>query len=213
MPHAAISNGRRQPDPSKVGVLAVQGDFAEHIAVLKRLYTDTVEVRLPRDLEGVEALIIPGGESTTLDHLMSLYGLKDSIKAIANAGVPIWGTCAGMILMASRLNDSRFSPLGLMDITVARNAFGRQIDSFEEDLDIPAIGSEKFRAVFIRAPIITEVGREADVLARLCDGTPAAVRQENILATAFHPELTDDMRFHEYFLDLIREDNRIVKHR
>ena len=213
MPHAAISNGRRQPDPSKVGVLAVQGDFAEHIAVLKRLYIDTVEVRLPRDLEGVEALIIPGGESTTLDHLMRLYGLKDSIKAMANAGVPIWGTCAGMILMASRLNDSRFSPLGLMDITVARNAFGRQIDSFEEDLDIPAIGSEKFRAVFIRAPIITEVGREADVLARISDGTPAAVRQENILATAFHPELTDDMRFHEYFLDLIREDNRIVKHR
>ena len=213
MPHAVTSNGRGQPDPWKVGVLAVQGDFAEHIAVLRRLYIDTVEVRLPRDLDGVEGLIIPGGESTTLDHLMGLYDLKDSVKAMANTGVPIWGTCAGMILMASRLNDSRFSPLRLMDITVARNAFGRQIDSFEEDLDVPAIGSEQFRAVFIRAPIITEVGQEADVLARLSDGTPVAVRQENILATAFHPELTNDVRFHKYFLDLIREDNRIVKHR
>ena len=189
----------------KVGVLAVQGDFAEHIAVLKRLGVDTAEVRLPRDLEGVEALIMPGGESTTFSYLMDLYDLKKPIKKIAGAGIPIWGTCAGMIMMARELTDKEPTPLGLMDIQVMRNAFGRQVDSFEADLEIRPLGHDLFRAVFIRAPVISEVGEDVEVLAYLPDGRPVAVQQRNLLATAFHPELTGDTRFHQYFLSLRAE--------
>ena len=186
----------------KVGVLAIQGDFAEHIAALKRLGTDTTEVRLPRDLEGVEALIIPGGESTTFSRLMDIYDLKEPINQMACAGIPIWGTCAGMIMMASGLTEETPTPLGLMDIQVERNAFGRQIDSFEADLEILPLGHETFRAVFIRAPVITRVGEDVDVLARLPDGRPVAVQESNLLATSFHPELTQDFRLHRYFLSL-----------
>ncbi|MCE2462558.1 MAG: pyridoxal 5'-phosphate synthase glutaminase subunit PdxT [Dehalococcoidia bacterium] len=186
----------------KVGVLAVQGDFAEHIAVLKRLGVDTAEVRLPRDLEGVEALIMPGGESTTISYLMDLYDLKGPIKEMAGMGVPIWGTCAGMIMMARELTDKEPTPMGLMDILVTRNAFGRQIDSFEADLEIKNLGHEAFRAVFIRAPVIFDVGQGVDVLAHLPDGKPVAVQQRNLLATAFHPELSPDTRLHQYFLNL-----------
>jgi 5'-phosphate synthase pdxT subunit len=185
-----------------VGVLAVQGDFAEHIAVLKRLGVDSVEVRLPQDLESVEALIMPGGESTTFSHLMDLYDLKEPIKRMAGAGVPIWGTCAGMIMMAGELTEKKPIPLGLMDIRVVRNAFGRQVDSFEADLEIRPLGSDPFRAVFIRAPVISRVGDSVDVLARLPDGRPVAVQQQNLLATSFHPELTGDSRLHQYFLSL-----------
>ena len=186
----------------KVGVLAIQGDFAEHIAVLKRLDVDAVEVRLPRDMEGVEALIMPGGESTTFSYLMDLYDLKEPIKEMAGAGIPIWGTCAGMIMMASELTEERPTPMGLMDIQVMRNAFGRQVDSFEVDLEVLPLGNEPFRAVFIRAPAISRVGEDVDVLARLPDGKPVAVQQRNLLATAFHPELTQDPRLHQYFLSL-----------
>ena len=186
----------------KVGVLAVQGDFAEHIAVLKRLGVDTAEVRLPSDLDGVEALIMPGGESTTFSYLMDLYDLKEPIKKMAGMGVPIWGTCAGMIMMARELTDKEPTPMGLMDILVTRNAFGRQIDSFEADLEIRALGHELFHAVFIRAPVIFDVGPDVNVLAHLPDGRPVAVQQKNLLATAFHPELSPDTRLHQYFLNL-----------
>ncbi len=189
----------------KVGVLAVQGDFAEHIAVLKRLGMNTVDVRLPRHLEGVEALIMPGGESTTFSHLMDLYDLKEPIKKLAGAGVPLWGTCAGMIMMARELTEKKPIPMGLMDIQVVRNAFGRQVDSFEVNLEIRPLGCEPFRAVFIRAPVISRVGEDVDVLARLPDGRPVAVQQKNLLATAFHPELTQDPRFHQYFLSLAKK--------
>ena len=186
----------------KVGVLAVQGDFAEHMAALKRLCADAVEVRLPRDLEGVEALIMPGGESTTFSYLMDLYELKEPIKKMAGADIPIWGTCAGMIMMAMELTDERPVPMGLLDIQVVRNAFGKQVDSFEEDLDIPPLGDEPFRGVFIRAPIISRVGEDVEVIARLSDGRPVAVQQKNLLGTSFHPELTPDPRLHQYFLSL-----------
>ena len=184
----------------RVGVLAVQGDFAEHKAVLKHLGVDALEVRLPRDLEGLEFLIMPGGESTTFSHMMDLYGLREPIKEMAGAGAPIWGTCAGLIMMARELADEEPAPMGIMDVRVARNAFGRQLDSFETDLKVSCLGEEPFRAVFIRAPIVSDVGDEVEVLARLPDGRPVAVKQGNLLATAFHPELTDDQRFHRYFL-------------
>ena len=186
----------------KVGVLALQGDFAEHIAVLKKLEADTEEVRLPGDLEGVEALIIPGGESTTFSYLIDLYDLRQPIKEMSSAGVPIWGTCAGMIMMARELTEKKPTPLGIMDVDVVRNAFGRQVDSFEADLEIRPLGRELFRCVFIRSPVISRVGEDVDVLACLPDGRPVAVRQKNLLATAFHPELTQDPRFHRYFLSL-----------
>ena len=186
----------------KVGVLAIQGDFAEHIAVLTHLGVDRVEVRLPRDLEGIEALIMPGGESTTFSYLMDLYDLKEPIKKIAGAGIPIWGTCAGMIMMARELAENVPTPMGLMDIHVGRNAFGRQLESFETDLEILPLGPQSFRAVFIRAPVITSVGEDVDILARLQDGRPVAVQQKHLLATSFHPELTQDPRLHQYFLSL-----------
>ena len=189
----------------KVGVLAIQGDFAEHVAVLKNLGVDTVEVRLPRDLENLEALIMPGGESTTFSHLMDFYDLKEPIKRMSAAGTPIWGTCAGMIMMARELTEDEPTPMSLMDIQVVRNAFGRQVDSFEVDLEIPALGPDPFRAVFIRAPAISRVGEDVEVLARLPDGRPVSVRQGALLGTAFHPELTEDPRLHRYFLSLIQE--------
>ena len=193
----------------KVGVLALQGDFAEHKAILACLGVETVEVRLPEDLEGVDSLIMPGGESTTFGHLMELYGLKGPIKDMASTGVPIWGTCAGMIMMARELTEDEPTPMGLVDIVVVRNAFGRQLDSFEADLDVPPLEGEPFRGVFIRAPVISRVGNGVEVLACLPDGAPVAVRQENLLATAFHPELTDDPRLHQYFLNFKRPDDLI----
>ena len=185
-----------------VGVLAIQGDFSEHIAVLRLLDVAAVEVRLPKDLVGVQALIMPGGESTTFSHLMDLYELKRPVKEMAGAGIPMWGTCAGMIMMARELTEGKPVPMGLMDIRVTRNAFGRQLDSFEADLEVRLLGREPFRAVFIRAPAISEMGEGVEVLAWLPDGRPVAVRQGNFLATSFHPELTQDPRFHQYFLEM-----------
>ena len=189
----------------QIGILALQGDFAEHKGMLERLGVRVVEVRLPQHLEGLDGLIIPGGESTTIAKLAVSYGLIDPLRQFGQ-GKAIWGTCAGAIFLSK--DAHRDQPLlQLMDITVERNAFGRQIDSFEVDLDIPALNSldpngKPFHAVFIRAPLIESVQAEAKILARLQDGRIVAAQQGRFLATAFHPELTKDDRFHRYFLQL-----------
>jgi 5'-phosphate synthase pdxT subunit len=188
----------------KIGVLAAQGAFLEHIASLQRLGVEAFPVRLPRDLAQIDGLIIPGGESTSISKLMLDYNLVAEVKNLANKGLPVFGTCAGMILLAKDITDgNRVEPLRLMDIKIRRNAFGRQRESFEADLSIPALGDKPFHAVFIRAPIIEQIDPKVKVLARLDDGTIVAVREGKLLASAFHPELTDDLRFHQYFLDIV----------
>lgn len=189
----------------RVGVLAVQGDFIEHSHALERVGLQSVEVRLPEQLDHVDGLIIPGGESTTIVQLIDIYKFRDSLKAKSNNGFPIWGTCAGMIVMASQLTDKRPDPLKLMDIVVTRNAFGRQVDSFEADINVAGMNDGPFRAVFIRAPIVTKVGRDVEILSQLDNGNAVAVRQENLLATAFHPELTNDSRMHLLFAKMIED--------
>ena len=190
----------------KIGVLALQGDFAEHIHVLKTLGVETVEVRLPLQLEGLDGLIIPGGESTTIGKLCVDFGLFEPLQEFGKTHA-IWGTCAGAILLSR--DASRSQPLlGLMDIRVARNAFGRQVDSFEADLVIEPLmkvtkTTSPYHAFFIRAPIITSVDRSARVLSTLPDGRIVAAIQGKLLATSFHPELTADTRFHQYFLSLV----------
>jgi 5'-phosphate synthase pdxT subunit len=189
----------------KIGVLALQGDFAEHIAMLKRLKVETAEVRLPEHLKGLDGLIIPGGESTTIGKLANDYGLIEPLRKFGQRHA-IWGTCAGAIFLSKDI--SRDQPLlGLMDIKVERNAFGRQVNSFETDLDVPELkqvtGTENpYHAVFIRAPLIESVSGDAKSLAALDDGRIVAAQQGHLLATAFHPELTNDTRFHQYFLSL-----------
>ncbi len=189
----------------KIGVLALQGDFAEHISMLKQIGVDTAEVRLPKHLDGLDGLIIPGGESTTIGKLATAYGLMEPLKEFGKTHA-IWGTCAGAIFISKDIN--RDQPLlGLMNIKVERNAFGRQVDSFETDLEIDelmkATGTEHpFHAVFIRAPIIKSVTGNAKVLAALEDGRIVAAQEGHLLATSFHPELTGDARFHEYFISL-----------
>ena len=188
----------------RIGVLALQGAFAEHIAVLRKLGVEAVEVRLPKQLDGLDGLIIPGGESTSISLLMKNYRLAEAISRLAKSGFPMFGTCAGMIVLAKTLsNDGGVEPVGAMDVRVARNAFGRQVDSFEAALSIPALGKETFTAVFIRAPKIESVGKKVEVLAKLDDGTVVAARQGKLLVTSFHPELTDDTRMHRYFLDMV----------
>jgi pyridoxal 5'-phosphate synthase pdxT subunit len=187
------------------GVLALQGDFREHVEALRRLGADAIEVRKPQHLEQIRRLIIPGGESTTIGKLLVRFELLDALRERARREMPIWGTCAGAILLARHILDARRegqASLGLMDITVRRNAFGRQLDSFEAALAVPALGPEPLRAVFIRAPRIESAGPEVEVLARLDDGTIVAAQQGRLLATSFHPELTDDDRVHRYFLAL-----------
>ncbi|HEX77781.1 MAG TPA: pyridoxal 5'-phosphate synthase glutaminase subunit PdxT [Dehalococcoidia bacterium] len=188
----------------RIGVLALQGAFIEHISRLNSLSVDAFPVRLPHQLEGIDGLIIPGGESTTIGRLMALYELAPKIRQLAQEGLPIMGTCAGLILLAKEATDLTWEPLGLMDIQVRRNAFGRQVDSFEVDLPIPVLGPQPFHAIFIRAPVIEKVGPDLEVLSQLPDGRAVAVRQDNLLATAFHPELEGDVRFHRYFLSLGR---------
>lgn len=189
----------------KIGVLALQGDFAEHVAMLRRVGAEAVEVRLPGHLDGLHGLVIPGGESTTIGKLAVDFELMEPLREFGKRRA-VWGTCAGMIFLSKDVG--RDQPLlGLMDIVVQRNAFGRQVDSFEADLDIPelkrATGSDApFHAVFIRAPIIESVSGEARILASTPDGRIVAAQQGRLLATSFHPELTDDTRFHEYFLSL-----------
>ncbi len=191
----------------RIGVLALQGAFVEHEAMLRRIGAQTWQVRLPRDLEGLDGLILPGGESTSIGFLAERRGLLEPLQEFARSGRPVWGTCAGMILLAKEIVDGVPGQpiLGLMDITVRRNAFGRQVNSFETDLEVPVLGDPPFPAVFIRAPVIERVGPEVEVLARLEDGAPVAVRQGNLLATAFHPELTADPRFHRYFLAMVKQ--------
>jgi 5'-phosphate synthase pdxT subunit len=188
-----------------IGVLALQGDFAEHIAMLKRLGATGVEVRLPKHLEGLQGLIIPGGESTTIGKLAVAYDLMEPLRAFANERA-VWGTCAGAIFLSK--DARREQPLlKVMDITVQRNAFGAQVDSFEADLDISELKkatdtTHPYHAVFIRAPIIESVSGEARILSALPDGRIVAAQEGRLLATSFHPELTNDMRFHQYFLSL-----------
>jgi len=188
-----------------IGVLAIQGDFLEHKQVLARLGVDAPEIRLPSHLEGIDGLIIPGGESTTIVQLIDIYGFRQPLTKRVRAGMPLWGTCAGMIVIADRLRDRRPDPLRLMDIDVSRNAFGRQIDSFEEDIALEGIEGPDFRAVFIRAPAVNLMGDSVKVLARVRDGRPVAVRQDRMLATSFHPELTGDDRVHQLFIRMVED--------
>ena len=186
----------------EVGVLAIQGDFAEHIAVLGKLGVTAREIRLPEQLDSLDGLIIPGGESTTLSRLMTIYNLREPIAQMAAQGLAVWGTCAGMIMLSREITEQDPVPLDVMDIGVQRNAFGRQVDSFEQDLNVSALGGAPYHAIFIRAPVIIRVGQGVKVLSALEDERPVAVQQGNLMATSFHPELTNDYRFHSYFLDL-----------
>lgn len=188
----------------EVGVLALQGAFREHRKVLRDCGMASREIRKPEQLEGISGLIIPGGESTTIGKLMVEFDLMEPIKEMGKAGLPLFGTCAGLVLMAKDIKDSNQPRLGLMDIEVVRNGFGRQVESFEADLDISALGLTPFRAVFIRAPYITKVCPNIGILASF-DKKIVFARQGNFLACSFHPELTDDTRVHRYFLDIVRQ--------
>ncbi|CAA9576852.1 MAG: Pyridoxal 5'-phosphate synthase (glutamine hydrolyzing), glutaminase subunit [uncultured Thermomicrobiales bacterium] len=190
-----------------IGVLALQGAFVEHERALKELGAEPREVRQRKHLDGIDALIIPGGESTTIGKLLDVLGMTEPVRELGRAGMPIWGTCAGMILLAADVGRPQ-PTLGLLDIVVRRNAFGSQLDSFETDLPVPALGDEPFRAVFIRAPLIERLGPGVTPLATLPDGGVVAAERDNLLATAFHPELTGDSRFHRYFLDKVRGAER-----
>jgi len=189
-----------------VGVLALQGDFREHIAVLRGLGADAVPVRRPSELAEVGGLVIPGGESSVMDKLSRTFGLAEPLKQAIADGLPVYGTCAGLIMLADRVLDGirGQQSLGGLDVSVRRNAFGSQLDSFETDLDVPAVGGEPMHAVFIRAPIVESVGERAAPLAQLADGRVVAVEQGNLIGTSFHPEITGDTRFHEYFLGKVR---------
>ncbi len=193
------SAGRRP----RIGVLALQGAVREHVNAIRDVGAEPVEVRLPRDMVDLDALILPGGESTTMRRLIDEYGLREPIAAMARAGGPMLGTCAGMILLAGRIADGEEPMFPSLDLEVRRNGYGRQLDSFEADLDAPALGAGPLHGVFIRAPLVTEVGPAAEVLARDPAGRPVAVRQGRIIATAFHPELTGDRRLHRLLVDLI----------
>lgn len=201
-----------------IGVLALQGDFIEHQAVLRRLNVGVRQVRLGNELRDLDGLIIPGGESTTFCHLMQDYNLYTPLRALIERGLPVWGTCAGLIVLAQRAPDLDFPTLDALDITVRRNAYGRQVDSFEADLPVPALNSAQpprpFPGVFIRAPVVDDVGAGVEVLTCLpadaagATGSPVALRQGPLLATSFHPELTEDDRFHRYFLEIVRQQGR-----
>jgi pyridoxal 5'-phosphate synthase pdxT subunit len=180
----------------KIGVLALQGAFAEHVAVLRAIGVEAVEVRLPEHLHDVDGLILPGGESTTMRHLIERWGMREPIMDLANRGAPLFGTCAGMIVMAREIAGGEEPILPLLDVTVERNAFGRQLESFETELPVPLLGDTPVHAVFIRAPVIERSGDGVDVLARLDDGRIVAVRERNVIATSFHPELAGETRFH-----------------
>jgi 5'-phosphate synthase pdxT subunit len=198
-----------QPDAEKrprIGVLALQGDFAEHMRMLTEVGAAAVAVRLPEHLKGLDGLIIPGGESTTIGKLMAEYGLVEPLRAFIGQGAPVWGTCAGLILLAREADNQKEGQplLATLDIQVHRNAFGSQRESFEADLPIPALGDRPFHTVFIRGPVVEQVGPEVEVLAQLDTGAIVAVRQGCLVGTAFHPEVTGDHRFHEYFVQLVQ---------
>jgi len=188
-----------------VGILALQGDFREHEEVLRRIGAPTLQVRLPKHLDQVDRLIIPGGESTTIGKLLELYNLLEPVRERGRRGMPIWGTCAGAILLAKRIAEGRAegqAALSLMEITARRNAFGRQLESFEAKLAVEALGDEPLNTVFIRAPLLEAPGPQVQVLARLEGGEIVAAREGRLLASCFHPELSGDDRFHRYFLEV-----------
>jgi pyridoxal 5'-phosphate synthase pdxT subunit len=195
-----------------IGALALQGDFREHLRAMERLGARTREVRLPRDLDGLDGLIIPGGESTVMGKLMVAYGLDQPLRDLIARGFPVWGTCAGLIMLARETDNALAGQplLAAMDIRVCRNAFGAQRESFETEISAPALDAEPYHAVFIRAPIVETAGPDVEVLARVdsglfgATGDIVAVRQGPLLGTAFHPEVTDDLRFHAYFLEIAR---------
>jgi 5'-phosphate synthase pdxT subunit len=187
----------------RVGVLALQGDVAEHLHALRRVGVEAVEVKNERDLASVDALVVPGGESTTVIRLLERFGLVEPIQTRVRAGMPFWGTCMGMIVAATDVADMKQATLGLIDITVRRNAFGRQIASAEVDLDVPVLGQPAFPAVFIRAPWVERAGAGVDILASR-DGYGVFVSQGNVIGTSFHPELTGDDRLHAYFVSLLK---------
>jgi 5'-phosphate synthase pdxT subunit len=189
----------------RIGVLALQGAFAEHLATLDAIGVEGVDVRLPADLEDVDGLIIPGGESTTMRRLIDRWALRGPILDLADSGAPVFGTCAGMIVLATEIEGGEEPILPLLDVTVRRNAFGRQLDSFEADLAVPVLGDRPVHGVFIRAPIIERIGPDVDKLATLDDGRVVAVRERNILATAFHPELAGETRFHRLVATMAAE--------
>lgn len=186
----------------RVGVLALQGDFREHIAVLRFLGADAVAVRRPQELNEIGGLVIPGGESSVMDKLARTFGLAEPLRAAIADGLPVYGTCAGLIMLADTVLDgiAGQQSLGGLDVAVRRNAFGSQLDSFETDLDVPVLDGPPMHAVFIRAPIVESLGAAAHPLASLDDGRVVAVEQGNLIGTSFHPEMTNDYRFHEYFL-------------
>lgn len=203
---AALRDASTEPpdDAPVVGVLAVQGDVLEHLRALREVGARAVRVRRPRDLEGLDGIIIPGGESTTIGRLLELSGLLGPLRDLLDRQLPAFGTCAGMILLSDRLDQEREQPrLGGLDVTTRRNAFGRQVDSFEADLEVEGLDGGPLPAVFIRAPWVTEVGPDTEVLASV-DGHPVLVRQGRVMAAAFHPELTADRRLHRLFVDVVR---------
>ncbi|WP_104135037.1 MULTISPECIES: pyridoxal 5'-phosphate synthase glutaminase subunit PdxT [unclassified Cryobacterium] len=190
------------PARLRVGVLALQGDFREHAQVLRELGVNVALVRRPEELDQIDGLVIPGGESSVMDKLARTFGLAEPLRAAIRGGLPVYGTCAGLIMLADTILDGMDGQQGLggLDIAVRRNAFGSQTASFETDLDIPALGDQPVHAVFIRAPVVETVGPKATALAALADGRCVAVQQGNLLGTSFHPEITGEYRFHEYFL-------------
>jgi len=189
----------------RIGVLALQGDFAEHLVMLRANGVDAVEVRTLADVDTVDGLVIPGGESTTIARLLIAFEMLEPLRERIRAGLPVWGTCAGAILLATDVPALDRDPIGVMDMTVERNAFGRQIQSFEADLDVTGMEGPPLRAIFIRAPVISRVGPGVEVLAELPDGRIVAARQGRLLATSFHPELTTDRRMHGLFVEMCRE--------
>lgn len=189
----------------KIGVLALQGAFREHLDTLRAIGVEGVSVREPADLDGVSGLILPGGESTTMRQLIERWGLQAPIMRLAESGAPLFGTCAGMILLSSDIVGGEPPILPLLDVSVERNAFGRQLDSFEAELSVPVLGDRPVHAVFIRAPVIGRTGPDVDVLARLDDGRVVAVRQRNVIATSFHPELAGETRFHRLIATMASE--------
>ncbi|HEY3291074.1 MAG TPA: pyridoxal 5'-phosphate synthase glutaminase subunit PdxT [Anaerolineae bacterium] len=195
----------------KIGVLALQGDFIEHEQMLQQLGIQVVEVRLPEDLNGLDSIIMPGGESTTFAKLAVRFGLMEPLRQFANQGKAVWGTCAGLIFLSKDIGRDQ-PTLELMDVKVQRNAFGRQIDSFTTDLNIKGIDGPPYPGVFIRAPIIESVGSNVNVLCSLDDGTIVAAQQDNLLATSFHPELTHDTRIHVFFIAMTNVCNKRVAH-
>jgi len=191
---------------TRIGVLALQGDFEAHLKMLAELGIEGQAVRLPAQLEDLDGIIIPGGESTTIGKLMVMYGLDEPLRQAIRDGIPVWGTCAGLILLSKVTDNAKVGQplLASMDIRTRRNAFGSQRESFETDLSVPVLGEAPFHAVFIRGPLIEEVGPGVEVLATLDDGSIVAVREGTLLGTAFHPEVSGDPRFHHYFLRIVQ---------